>query len=286
MNITKDYYDNILGNNHNIYNYNFKYEKFSSMHKCNRLLIKINEVENNIDQLSLISKKSSSFNNSHYKISNASVNIKKSLMEIESEFEELKSKHLNNNDLSLNKYSKLLLENSLDIINNNISDLTLKFQKLLKEQAEKITKIEKRKKFISSSNRKNNINNSFNEYATDFTINNFNEEEDVLLEVGDKQIYKNRESEYYKSRLSEVQSIEKTMSEISGIMNRLSQMTYEHSFMIDNISKNTDIALENVEKGEKEIKKALERAKSNKWLFIKIFFILICISIFYIIFIG
>ena len=277
MNITKDYYDNILGNNHNIYNYNFKYEKFSSMHKCNRLLIKINEVKNNIDQLSLISKKSSSFNNSHYKISNASVNIKKSLMEIESEFEELKSKHLNNNDLSLNKYSKLLLENSLDIINNNISDLTLKFQKLLKEQ---------RKKFISSSNRKNNINNTFNEYATDFTNNNFNEEEDVLLEVGDKQIYKNRESEYYKSRLSEVQSIEKTMSEISGIMNRLSQMTYEHSFMIDNISKNTDIALENVEKGEKEIKKALERAKSNKWLFIKIFFILICISIFYIIFIG
>ena len=109
MNITKDYYDNILGNNHNIYNYNFKYEKFSSMHKCNRLLIKINEVENNIDQLSLISKKSSSFNNSHYKISNASVNIKKSLMEIESEFEELKSKHLNNNDLSLNKYSKLFI---------------------------------------------------------------------------------------------------------------------------------------------------------------------------------
>ena len=302
MNITKDYYDNILGNNHNIYNYNFKYEKFSSMHKCNRLLIKINEVKNNnplisiniltnnikknIDQLSLISKKSSSFNNSHYKISNASVNIKKSLMEIESEFEELKSKHLNNKDLSINKYSKLLLENSLDIINNNISDLTLKFQKLLKEQAEKITKIEKRKKFISSSNRKNNINNTFNEYATDFTNNNFNEEEDVLLEVGDKQTYKNRESEYYKSRLNEVQSIEKTMSEISGIMNRLSQMTYEHSFMIDNISKNTDIALENVEKGEKEIKKALERAKSNKWLFIKIFFIIICISIFYIIFIG
>lgn len=206
-------------------------------------------------------------------------------MEIESEFEELKTNQLNNQESNLNPYTKLLLENSKDIINNNISDLTLKFRKLLQQQAEKITKIEKRKKFISSSNKKNNINNSINEYATDFTNNNYNEE-DTLLEVGDKQTYKNKESEYYKSRLSEVQSIEKTMSEISGMMNRLSQMTYEHSFMIENISKNTDIALENVEKGEKEIKKALERAKNNKWLFIKIFFSLICISIFYIIFLG
>ena len=254
MNITKDYYDNLIGINN--YNYKFKYEKFSSMHKCTRLLIKIKEVENNIDQLSIISKKSSSFNNSHHKISNASVNIKKSLMEIESEFEELKTNQLNNQESNLNPYTKLLLENSKDIINNNISDLTLKFRKLLQQQAEKITKIEKRKKFISSSNKKNNINNSINEYATDFTNNNYNEE-DTLLEVGDKQTYKNKESEYYKSRLSEVQSIEKTMSEISGMMNRLSQMTYEHSFMIENISKNTDIALENVEKGEKEIKKAL-----------------------------
>ena len=55
--------------------------------------------------------------------------------------------------------------------------------------------------------------------------------------------------------------------------------------MIDNISKNTDIALEHVEKGEKEVKQILEKAKSNKWLFIRIFFIILCISIFYIIFI-
>ena len=174
----------------------------------------------------------------------------------------------------------------MEILSRHISDLTLKFQKLLQQQAEKIKKIEKRKKNISfSANKKNNINKAFNEYATDFTNNNNYNEDDILLEVGDQQITQNKESEYYKSRLNDVQAIEKTMGEISGMMNRLSQMTYEQNFMIDNISKNTDVALEHIEKGEKEVKKLLERAKSNKWLFIKIFFIVLCISIFYIIFI-
>ena len=42
------------------------------------------------------------------------MNIKKSLMEIESELEDLKSKELNN--ANINKFSKLLMENSIDML--------------------------------------------------------------------------------------------------------------------------------------------------------------------------
>ena len=283
MNVTKEYYDYISGTNENIQKYIFKYEKYSPMHKCNRILLQIKDVENNINQLSSMSRKSSSFNNSHFKISTATMNIKKSLIELESQLEELKSKELKNNK-NMNKFSKILLDNSIEVLNNHISDLTIKFQKLLQQQAEKIKNIEKRKRNISS-NKKKNINNAFNEYTTDLSTNNFNED-DVLLEVGNQQITQNKESEYYKNRLNDVKAIEKTMAEISGMMNRISQMAYEHSFLIDNISRNTDIALEHVEKGENEVKQILENAKSNKWLFIKIFFIILCISIFYIIFIA
>ena len=95
-----------------------------------------------------------------------------------------------------------------------------------------------------------------------------------------------KESKYYQNRLKDVQAIEKTMGEIAGMMNRLSQMTYEHSLIIDNISKNTDIALVHVEKGEKEVKKILDNVKNNRWLLIRIFMIIICVSVFYIIFIA
>ena len=283
MNITKEYYDYVSSMNQNIPKYNFKYEKYSPMHKCTRLLMKIKEVENNIIQLSSMSKKSSSFNNSHLKISTATMNIKKLLMEIESELDELKSNELINNK-NMNKFSKVLMENSIDVLNSYISELTLKFQKLLQQQAEKIKNIEKRKTNISS-NKKKNIN-IFNEYVTDITNDNNYNEEDVLLEVRNKQMTQYKETQYYKNRLDDVQMIEKTMGEISGLVKRLGQMTYNQSFIVDGIRRNTDIALEHVEKGEKEVKQILENAKSNKWLFIKIFFILLCMTIFYIIFIA
>ena len=254
------------------------------MYKCNRLLIRIKEVENYINQLSSISKKSSSFNNSHIKISTSTMEIKKSLIEIETEISDIKSKELTNT--KINKFSKLLLQNSLDILNSKISDLSMKFKKLLELQATKIKQIEERKIILNPSS-KRNMNNSFNEYATDFSGNNNYNEDDVLLEVKDQQqTFAQKESQYYQNRLKEVQLIEKTMSEIQGMMNRLSQMTYEHSFMIENISRNTDIALDHVEKGEKEVKKILENVKNNRWLLIRIFMIIICVSVFYIIFMA
>ena len=287
MNVTKDYFEYITGSNGinpSFENYKFKCNKYSPMYKCNRLLIRIKEVENNINQLSSISKKSSSFNNTHTRTSNATLDIKKSLIDIEKEISDIKSKELSNN--KMNRFSKLLLQNSVDILNSKISDISMKYKKLLELQATKIKQIEKRRIILTPSSQRK-INNSFNEYATDFTGNNNYNEEDVLLEVKDKQqIMTQKESQYYQSRLKEVQEIEKTMGEISSMMNRLSQITYEHSFLIENISKNTDIALEHVEKGEREVKKILENVKNNRWLLIRIFMIIICVSVFYIIFMG
>ena len=287
MNITKDYFEytsNINGMNPDFEQYKFKCNKYSPMYKCNHLLIRLKEVETNINQLSSISKKSSLFNNSHIKISNPVMDIKKSLMEIESEISLIKSKELFNP--KINQFSKLLLQNSLDILNSKISDLTLKFHKLLELQASKIKRIEERKIILTPSS-KRNINNAFNEYTTDFTNENNYNEDDILLEVKEqKQTLEQKESKYYQNRLKDVQAIEKTMGEISGMMNRLSQITYEHSFLIENIRQNTDIALEHVEKGEKEVKQILENVKNNRWLLIRIFLIIICISVFYIIFMG
>ena len=75
--------------------------------------------------------------------------------------------------------------------------MSIKFKKLLELQAAKIKEIEKRKIILNPS-AKRNINNSFNEYATDFSnSNNFNED-DVLLEVKDQQqTFAQKDSQYY-----------------------------------------------------------------------------------------
>ena len=279
MNITKDYYDYLLNTKNMNYRYSFKCERYSPIHKCNRLLLNINEVENSIDQLTIMSKKSSSFNDRHLKFTSASMEIKHALMDIEKEMKIIKNKDLL--QPNLNNFEKKLINNCLDILNNKISDLTSKFQKFLQQQATTIKKVEQRKSNLSLSSRKSS---NFNEY----TINtNNNDDEDVLLNITGQQNIQTtmqNNSQYYQNRLNNVQSIEKTMGEISGMMNRLSQMTYEHSLMIDNISQNTDITLSNVEKGAKEVKGILENVKGNRGMLIRIFLVIIVVSVIYILF--
>ena len=57
------------------------------------------------------------------------MNIKKSLIEIQNGIQDLKNNDLKNS--VINKYNKVLLENSIDILTNITNDLTPKFQKFL-----------------------------------------------------------------------------------------------------------------------------------------------------------
>ena len=283
MNITKEYNDYLNTENCLSSPYRFKYEKYSPMHKCSRLFRQIKEIENKLDQLLSISKKSSSFNNSHLKYSSATMNIKQSLVEVEKEMKKIKEKDLN---LSQNNFSKQIINNSLDILNQKTSDISNKFQKFLQTQAETIRRIEKRKIIITNNNSSKKVNN-YNEYTINYDNNKNNNEddEDVLLNItGQTQTTMKRDDQYYSYRLNAAQGIEKMMGEISGMTNRLSQMVYEHSLMIENISQNTDIALGNVERGSKEVKDIRENVKGNRALLLRIFFIIIVVSVIYILF--
>lgn len=272
MNITKDFYDFVSSTRSTIPHYTFKCETYSAMHKCNRLLQQICDAERNINQISSMTKKSSAFNDHHLKFSNASTNIKRSLMDIEQEMKVFEAKELQNKSYSI--CEKKIISNCFDMLNSRTSDLTMKFQKFLQKQTELIKKVEERKNNLSLS--AGTSKNDFNEY-----VNASTEEDDVLLNV-QTQMNKQTKSNYYQDRLNEVQSIEKTMGEINSMMNRLGQMTYHHSLMIDNISKNTDVAYDNVEAGAREIKIMLDDVKSNRWLLIKIFLIIIVTAVIYI----
>ena len=84
-------------------------------------------------------------------------------MEIESEMKKIKERDIY---LCQNNFSKKIIINSLDILNQKISDLSQKFQKFLQAQAATIKRIEDRKYNLS----KNNLNRKINTY-NEYTIN-------------------------------------------------------------------------------------------------------------------
>ena len=280
MNVTKDFYDYVSNIKTDIKPFSFKCEKYSPMHKCIRLLKQINEADNNIKQITSMSKKSSAFNDHHLKFSSASSNIQRSLIEIENEMKMLKNKDIKNTPL--NKYEKFAINNSLEILNLRTGQLTYNFKKFLVKQSELIQKVEKRKTKLSRSR---TTTSNYNEFVNS-NENNKNDENDVLLNVNNTQIQEKKQNKYYESRLEEVKAIEKTMSTVSTMMKRIGEMVYGQGLMIDNISRNTDIAYDNVEKGSQEVKKILDNVKGNRKLLLKIFLIIIFASVIYILFLA
>ena len=280
MNVTKEFYDYVSNIKTDIKPFSFKCEKYSPMHKCIRLLKQINEADNNIKQITAMSKKSSAFNDHHLKFSSASSNIQKNLFEIDNEMKLLKNKDIKNTPL--NKYEKLTINNSLEILNLRTGQLTYNFKKFLVKQSELIQKVEKRKTKLSRSR---TTTSNYNEFVNS-SENTKNDENDVLLNVNNTQIQEKKQSKYYESRLEEVKAIEKTMSTVSTMMKRIGEMVYGQGLMIDNISRNTDIAYDNVEKGSQEVKKMLDNVKGNRKLLLKIFLIIIFASVIYILFLA
>ena len=280
MNVTKDFYDYVSNIKTDIKPFSFKCEKYSPMHKCIRLLKQINEADNNINQITSMSKKSSAFNDHHLKFSSASSNIQRKLIEIDNEMKMLKNKDIKNTPL--NKYEKFTINNTLDILNLRTGQLTYNFKKFLVKQSELIQKVEKRKTKLSRSR---TTTSNYNEFVNS-NENNKNDENDVLLNVNNKQIQEKKQNKYYESRLEEVKAIEKTMNTVSTMMKRIGEMVYGQGLMIDNISRNTDIAYDNVEKGSQEVKKMLDNVKGNRKLLLKIFLIIIFASVIYILFLA
>ena len=91
---------------------------------------------------------------------------------------------------------------------------------------------------------------------------------------------------YYQDRQNEAQDVEKTMGNLASMFNRLSTMVNQQGHTIERIENNTDSALNNIEMGLEEVVKIKKDVSSNRSLMIKVFLILICVSVLYIIFIG
>lgn len=83
-----------------------------------------------------------------------------------------------------------------------------------------------------------------------------------------------------------MQNIEKTIIELGGIFQQLGTMIREQDELIDRIDVNVNSTVENVESAYGELLKYLQSVTSNRWLIIKIFFVLIVFFVLFVIFMG
>lgn len=80
---------------------------------------------------------------------------------------------------------------------------------------------------------------------------------------------------YMQSRAEALQNVESTIHELSSIFNQLATLVSEQGEVAIRIDENMEDTLANVEGAQGALLKYLNSISSNRWLMIKIFFILI-----------
>eukprot|EP00466_Bigelowiella_natans_P002836 jgi/Bigna1/86545/estExt_fgenesh1_pg.C_110167 len=92
--------------------------------------------------------------------------------------------------------------------------------------------------------------------------------------------------EYLSSRAETVQDIEKMLGELGGIYERMLNMVQAQGEVAISIERNLEETNENVSNGVAELKTLLSSVSSNRWLIIKVFFVLILFAVFFTVFVA
>ncbi|XP_048884352.1 syntaxin-5a [Brienomyrus brachyistius] len=91
---------------------------------------------------------------------------------------------------------------------------------------------------------------------------------------------------YIQSRADTMQNIESTIVELGSIFQQLAHMVKEQEEMVQRIDANVEDSQLNVEAAHAEILKYFQSVSSNRWLLIKIFFILMVFFIVFVVFLA
>lgn len=88
------------------------------------------------------------------------------------------------------------------------------------------------------------------------------------------------------SRAEALQNVESTIAELGGIFQQLASMVAEQGELAVRIDENIDETLSNVEMAQTHLLKYLNRISSNRWLILKIFFVLMIFLVIFVVFVA
>ena len=91
---------------------------------------------------------------------------------------------------------------------------------------------------------------------------------------------------YLSSRAEALRNVENTIVELGTIFQKLSTMVAEQGEMAIRIDENIDDTLSNVTSAQEQLLKYLNNISSNRWLIMKVLFVLLVFLIIFIVFIA
>ncbi|KAK9863932.1 hypothetical protein WJX84_004823 [Apatococcus fuscideae] len=91
---------------------------------------------------------------------------------------------------------------------------------------------------------------------------------------------------YLTSRAEALHNVESTITELGGIFQQLAHMVQEQGELTVRIDENVEETLANVDSAQAQLLKYLNSISSNRWLIMKVFFVLLAFLVIFVVFIA
>ena len=167
-------------------------------------------------------------------------------------------------DLDLIKSKPPHFKNAVQTLQQSLSGITRDFQTLIQKRSQIIQKAQERRSTITSSVRQSNFFDTMYTDEVEYPMNST------------QQLEENRE------RYDLVRNVEKSITEIVSMYQKLSEVIASQEYDVRRIDENANNSLEFLKSGTKQIEKYYDKIKSNKRLAIKIGLIIFVFLLFFI----
>lgn len=245
-----------------------------------------------LSKLAVLAKRKPMFNDNPVEIAELSFLIKRKIYAIEQSLVDLSKSQRSRqqtqqnhsvNDVQHSKNVMTLLNTKMKDISGDFKDVLEERQKLEMNNRDRWEKISKTDEKSGNENNNQAMYNSSNPFmssviTTDESTTRRNGENELSLPQ-DSQLLLMEEgqmstNQYLQERNRAVETIESTIQEVGNLFQQLASMVQEQGEVIQRIDANVDDIDMNISGAQRELLKYFDRVKSNRWLAVKIFFII------------
>ncbi|CAF1082715.1 unnamed protein product [Rotaria sordida] len=253
-----------------------------------------------LEQLSLIAKQSSLFNDKSMEIQDLTLSIKQDIGNLNRQIAQLQQ-YMQDTHGSKSKNSQTHSNSVVFVLQSKLANMSNDFKQVLEARTQNLKDQKTRRDHFS----RNTVASSLT--AAPSAINGrpsvlFRDEHrttnggDAVINMGSDGMYNSSmrqqlqvidETDTYLANRSEaMQNIEQTIIELGDIFTQLATMVRQQEELVHRIDANVDEATDHIEGAHTELLKYLRSVTSNRWLIIKVFAVLIIFFLIFIVFLA
>jgi len=251
----------------------------------------IHETTTKLQNLTKLAKNTSLFNDKSEEIHQLTFVIKQDITMLNHQIETLQSHVQNQRLLHKNKQTENHATNIVSFLKANLAKTTKRFQSVLETRTKNL-KVQQEKRLRLSGPAIKKKPDVFKPRPLTFGSSTSNglsdaQGDDVVIQMGTMQQTQSLlgvHDSYLASRTEAVESIEQTIRELQGIFQQLATIVQDQGEILQRIDANVDDTLSNVTGAQDQLIKYMQRISGNRWLIVKVFFVLFIFILIFLVF--